>query len=124
MRHIALEGRCFVLSRLPVPDPRRDCPADYARVQGDDPETVLIGGGSCIVGPLGEVLAGPRFGGEGILVADLDLDEIPRAKFDLDAAGHYARPDVFTLTVDETPRATVDATSGHTRDPGEQPVRD
>ena len=49
-----------------------------------------------VVSPRGEILAGPAEG-ERLLVADLDLDEIARGKFDLDVAGHYSRPDVFTL---------------------------
>lgn len=106
MRHVAFEGRCFVLSANQFAR-RRDYPADYAPVQGDDPETVLIGGGSCIVGPLGDVLAGPARDGEAILVADLDLDDIPRGRFDLDVVGHYARPDVFRLSVDERQRSPV-----------------
>ena len=75
MRHIAQEGRCFVLSSCQFAR-RRDYPEDYKTIQGDDPETVLIRGGSCIVGPLGEVLAGPDFDGPGVLLADLDLDAI------------------------------------------------
>ncbi len=71
--------------------------------QGDAPDTVLIGGGSVIVSPLGEILAGPLRDGEGILTAELDLDELARARFDLYATGHYARPDVFTLHVDGSP---------------------
>ncbi|MFH9956028.1 nitrilase-related carbon-nitrogen hydrolase [Streptomyces roseolus] len=106
MRHIALEGRCFVLSANQYL--RRDAlPDDVHPVQGDAPDTVLIGGGSVIVSPLGEVLAGPLRDGEGILTAELDLDDLARARFDLDATGHYARPDVFTLHVDETARHTV-----------------
>lgn len=109
MRHIALEGRCFVLSASQYL--RRDAlPADVRPVQGDEPDTVLIGGGSLIVSPLGEVLAGPLRGSEGILAAELDLDDLPRARFDFDPTGHYARPDVFTLHVDQTARATVTAT--------------
>src|SRR5271154_6138314 len=100
MRHVALEGRCFVLSACQFLR-RADCPREYACVQGDDPETVLIRGGSCIVGPLGEVLAGPHFGGEAILTADLDMNDIARGKYDLDVTGHYARPDVFRLHVNE-----------------------
>ena len=53
----------------------------------------------------------------GVLVAELDLDEVARAKFDLDTVGHYARPDVFTLAVDETSRSPVHATGGVTSDP-------
>ncbi len=100
MRHVALEGRCFVLSACQYLT-RADCPPDYACVQGDDPAAVLIRGGSCIVAPLGQVLTGPAFGGECVLTADLDLDEIPRGKYDFDVAGHYARPDVFRLRVNE-----------------------
>jgi nitrilase len=106
MRHVALEGRCFVLSACQYLT-RGDCPADYACVQGDDPATVLIRGGSCIVAPLGQVLAGPHFGGEAVLTADLDMGEIARGKFDFDAAGHYARPDVFRLYVNERPAPSV-----------------
>ncbi|MFG3040908.1 nitrilase-related carbon-nitrogen hydrolase [Streptomyces sp. NPDC048330] len=106
MRHIALEGRCFVLGANQYL--RRDAlPADLHPVQGDAPDTVLINGGSVIVSPLGEVLAGPLRDGEGILTAELDLDDLARARFDLDATGHYARPDVFTLQVDESARAHV-----------------
>lgn len=106
MRHIALEGRCFVLSAGQYL--RCDAlPADVRPVQGDEPDTVLIGGGSVIVSPLGEVLAGPLRDGEGILTAELDLDDLTRARFDLDTTGHYARPDVFTLHVDESPHPTV-----------------
>lgn len=106
MRHIALEGRCFVLSASQYL--RRDAvPADLHPVQGDVPDTVLIGGGSVIVSPLGEVLAGPLRDGEGILTAELDLDDLARARFDFDPTGHYARPDVFTLHIDESARTTV-----------------
>jgi nitrilase len=98
IRHIALEGRCFVLSCCQYLR-RKDCPKDYGGIQGDDPETVLMRGGSCIVGPLGQVIAGPNFDGPCILTADLDLDDIARGKYDLDSVGHYARPDVFQLNV-------------------------
>jgi nitrilase len=103
MQHIALEGRCFVLACCQYIK-RGDYPADYAAVQGDDPETVLIRGGSCIVNPLGEILAGPDYNGECILTADIDLGDIARGKYDFDVVGHYARPDIFRLYVNE--RAT------------------
>jgi len=100
MRHIALEGRCFVLSSCQFAR-RRDYPDDYAAIQGHDPETLLIRGGSCIVSPLGDVLVGPEFGRECILTAEIDLGDIARGKFDLDVTGHYSRPDIFRLHVDE-----------------------
>jgi len=107
MQHIALEGRCFVLSANQFAR-RRDYPADYDTAFGDDPDTVLSRGGSCIIGPLGQVLAGPDFNAEVILDADIDLDDIARARLDFDAVGHYARPDVFRLVVDETSRSPVE----------------
>ena len=51
--------------------------------------------------PLGEVLAGPVYNREELLLATIDLDDVVRGRYDLDVIGHYARPDVFTLTVDE-----------------------
>jgi nitrilase len=106
MQHIALEGRCFVLSACQYLT-RGDCPDDYPAIQGDDPGTVLMRGESCIVSPFGCVLAGPSFGGETILTADLDLDEVIRGKYDFDVTGHYARPDVFRLAVNERRQSAV-----------------
>jgi nitrilase len=102
MRHIAMEGRCFVVSACQFLR-RGDCPRDYPAIQGDAPETVLIRGGSVIAGPFGQVLAGPNFEGECILTAGLDLSQIAEGKFDLDVTGHYARPDIFHLRVNENP---------------------
>ncbi len=107
MLHIALEGRCFVLSACQYIR-RGAYPADYAAIQGADPDTVLIRGGSVIVSPLGKLLAGPCYDGECILTAELDLGEIAEGKFDLDVSGHYARPDIFRLTVNERPAPAVE----------------
>jgi nitrilase len=106
VRHIALEGRCFVLSCNQFAR-RSDYPADYPALQGDDPETIMTRGGSGIVDPLGRVLAGPLYDRAGILTADLDLDEVARGKFDFDVVGHYARPDVFRLIVNTSPTPPV-----------------
>jgi nitrilase len=87
MRHIAYEGRCFVLSacqRLT----KDDWPVDLREAGG------VIEGRSLIVSPQGGVVAGPMEE-TGLLVAEIDMDEIARGKFDLDVAGHYNRPDVF-----------------------------
>jgi nitrilase len=105
VQHVAMEGRCFVLSCNQFAR-RRDFPADYA-IQGKDPEAIVCTGGSCIVSPLGEVLAGPDFEGECILTAELDMGEIARGKYDFDVVGHYARPDVFRLMVNERAQPPV-----------------
>jgi nitrilase len=106
MRHIAVEGRCFVLSCNQF-NRRSDFPADYNSVFGDDPYAVLSPGGSCIVDPFGNFLAGPQFEGEAILIAEIDRAQIIRGKYDLDVVGHYARPDIFQLQVDERPKTSV-----------------
>jgi len=100
MRHIALEGRCFVLSCNQFAR-RRDYPPDYPGDLPPDPDAIVTRGGSCIVSPLGEVIAGPVYDDEAILTADIDLGDTIRGKFDLDVVGHYARPDVFRLMVNE-----------------------
>lgn len=101
LRHIACEGRCFVLgcNQFVTKD---SYPAELKGTAelSDQPE-VLCRGGSAIVSPLGEVIAGPLYDGEGILFADLDLGETVRGKLDFDVVGHYARPDVFQLIVNE-----------------------
>jgi nitrilase len=106
MRHVALEGRCFVLSCNQFTR-RADLPDDIPNALAEAPDDVLSAGGSCIISPLGEVLAGPARDGEEILLADIDLDEIARGKFDFDVTGHYARPDVFRLIVDEASKPPV-----------------
>jgi nitrilase len=106
MRHIALEGRCFVLTACQ--HIRRGAyPADYECSFGNDPETVLMRGGSAIVDPLGHVLAGPDFAGETVLSAEIDPGQSARAKYDFDVVGHYARPDIFSLSVNEAPTPPV-----------------
>ena len=98
MRHIATEGRCFVLSCNQFVK-AEDYPADLC--PSKDPDEVISRGGSCIVDPFGEFLVEPHFGSETILIADLDMAEIARGKYDFDVVGHYARPDVFQLLVNE-----------------------
>lgn len=106
MRHIAVEGRCFVLSSNQF-NRRRDFPADYGAEFGDDPDRVVNRGGSCIIDPFGNYLAGPNAESEAILVAEIDRAQIIRGKYDLDVVGHYARPDIFQLQVDERPKQPV-----------------
>ncbi|RAU92534.1 carbon-nitrogen hydrolase family protein [Mycolicibacter senuensis] len=106
MRHIAYEGRCFVLSACQYLS-TADLPENYRNYDPQQNSDGLIRGGSVIVSPLGDVLAGPIYGEETMLVADLDLDDQVRGKYDLDVTGHYSRPDVFTLTVNSSARNAV-----------------
>ena len=103
MQHIAFEGRCFVLSACQFLR-RKDF---VSEVRTSSPDSVLMRGGSAMISPFGRLLAGPNFDGEAILTADIDLKEITRAKFSFDVAGHYSRPDVFQLVVNEEPMSPV-----------------
>jgi nitrilase len=107
MRHIALEGRCFVLGCNQYVT-KQMYPDDLEGIEelADLPE-VICRGGSVIVSPLGEVLAGPLWDEEGILVAELDLAEVTRGKLDFDVVGHYARSDIFQLIINEKPLKPV-----------------
>ena len=107
MQHIAQEGRCFVLgcNQFVTKDMY---PADLREhPELENIPEVMCRGGSVIVSPLGNVIAGPLYGEEGILYADLDMGEIVRSKVDFDVVGHYSRPDVFQLTVNERPAEPV-----------------
>jgi nitrilase len=105
-RHIALEGRCFVLSACQFVR-RADLPPGYPTGRLPVGQDALIRGGSCIIGPLGQLLADPKYDEECILTADLDRADLARAKFDFDVVGHYSRPDVFRLEVNEQPMKSV-----------------
>ncbi|GMM52428.1 Nit1 protein [Starmerella bacillaris] len=104
MRHIAHEGRCFVISCCQV----QPTPAQLNKTVANwDDNRLLIGGGSMIVGPLGDVLAGPFEKEVGLLTAEIDTDDLIGARYDLDVVGHYGRPDVFSLHVDESARESA-----------------
>jgi len=98
-RHIAREARAFVVSCC-VYQRASSYPDDVPIADGPD----LLGrGGSAIIGPDGEYLAGPLWEEEGILVADLDPDLLYAERQRFDAAGHYSRPDVLRLEVTPLP---------------------
>jgi nitrilase len=99
MRHVAYEARCFVVSACQVQPSATEALGFPITLRDRPDHAPLIRGGSCIVSPLGEVIAGPLHGEEGLVTAEVDLDDIIRARFDLDGVGHYARPDVFDLKV-------------------------
>jgi nitrilase len=119
MRHIAIEGRCFVLAANQVAQ-AKDLSPSFATAY-HDPDEVVCRGASVIVNPFGEVLAGPLTDVEGLLVADLDLEDIPRGRYDFDAAGHYSRPDLFTLLVDRREQNPVVPTSPDLTRPAANP---
>ncbi len=117
LRHIAVEGRVYVLAANHVAQ-AKDLAPDFATAYVH-PDAVVCRGGSVIVDPFGEVLAGPLHDEEGVLFAELDLGQVTRGRYDFDAAGHYSRPDIFTLTVDTRERAPVEWLAAENVDPHE-----
>ena len=109
MRHIALEGRCWVLGNGSSMR-GKDIPTDFPDRKRlfPDLETWFNPGDSVIVSPDGEVVAGPLHEKHGILYADCDPARAAAAKRTLDVAGHYGRPDIFRLEVNREARAPVD----------------
>ena len=106
MQHIAMEGGCFVLSCNQFVR-RSDYPDDYPLDSEGTADDILSSGGSCIVSPSGEILVGPYYEGEKVLIADLDMQDIQRFKYDFDVVGHYSRPDIFKLHVNESEQNIV-----------------
>ena len=68
----------------------------------DEPDHLLLRGGSAIVGPDGNYVVGPVFDGERILLAELDLNAIDKERMTLDVSGHYQRCDLFDLKIKST----------------------
>ena len=93
LEHISCEGRCYVLgcNQFVTKD---QYPTALQKELDNQPE-LMCSGGSVIYSPMGKLLAGPLFGEEGILYANIDHKEIIKAKMDFDVIGHYARPDIF-----------------------------
>lgn len=112
MQHVAMEGRCFVLS-CNMFARESDYAEAYGHQAGAAEDPIVSRGGSCIIAPDGTVLAGPDFEGENLLVADIDMNAIARGKFDFDVVGHYARPDIFSLFVNESATSAVSFQDEH-----------
>jgi nitrilase len=93
MRHIAIESGAFVVS-VPQYIPAAAFPADFP-VPLPEGKEIFGRGGAAIVDPDGEVIAGPLYGEEGMLIADCDLRRGLHAKRLFDAVGHYSREDVL-----------------------------
>lgn len=97
MQHIAREGRCFVLASNQFVR-KADYPDRYQAELTDEPD-IMCPGGSVILSPDGEILAGPLWNEEGLLIADLDFAELAKSKLEFDVIGHYARDDVFRFEI-------------------------
>ncbi|CAI8493315.1 hypothetical protein ACO0OL_003850 [Hanseniaspora opuntiae] len=117
MKTIAYEGRMFLISScqyvpsatemgygMEHPDPALAAEGKRVLPQwdgGHEDDMPCISGGSVIVNPYGDVIAGPILGKEGLISAEVDLDLILQSRYDFDPTGHYNRPDIFKLTVNE-----------------------
>jgi len=115
LRHIAREGRTYVLgvtSCLRAADLPAGLPG-RAGLYGDA-EDWLSRGNTAIVGPEGEILAGPLTGEEGVLYAEIDTGRARVARQQFDPVGHYSRSDVFRLVIDTAPRPAVTRIPGAT----------
>jgi len=106
MQHIAMEGRCFVISACQFLK-RGDFEKEYRCTLGDNPEVILMRGGSTIIGPLGEIIAGPVFNKNTIIYATIDSNTLVKSKLDFDPVGHYSRPDVLSVHVDKEEKKAV-----------------
>ena len=96
-RHYAFEGRCFVIACGAIMK-SSELPPELERIEAlNNPDSLVLNGGSAIIAPDGSLLAGPIFGEETILTADLDLSRIAKESLALDVTGHYYRPDLFEV---------------------------
>ena len=105
VKHIALEGRCFVFSScqyLTI----NDYPSNF-KVFKTTKDDVVMRGGSCIISPLGKVIASAGNKKRSIIYAEINLDEIIKGKYDFDVVGHYSRPDIFELKVNKKSKKAV-----------------
>lgn len=101
IRHIAIEGHCYFIN------------CDMFFTRADYPKTASTGeeiaklpeiacrGGSCVVDPFGHVVSDTIWDQEGIIYAELDMQKVPASKMEHDVCGHYARPDVLKLQVED-----------------------
>ena len=107
LRHIAREAGAWVIGTATALQ-GSDIPADFPeRDLLFKPEEWINGGDAVVIKPTGAIAAGPLHREKGILFADIDADEARRARRSLDVCGHYARPDIFSLSVSRRPLSPV-----------------
>ena len=95
-RHYAFEGRCFVIATGAIMH-ARDLPQELEAIEPyrSNPDEIVMRGGTAIIAPNGDIIAGPVFNDETILIEDLNLSIISEESMTLDVTGHYSRPDLF-----------------------------
>lgn len=108
MQHIAREGRCWVVCSGVVLT-RDDIPPDFPEKESlyPDAEYWINGGDSLVVAPGGEIVSGPMREEKGLLFAEINSEQVATSKRVLDVAGHYSRPDIFTLNVNTQPQSPI-----------------
>ena len=99
VRHIALEGRCYVISCNQYVEKTMYPKNLHGYSDLEQQPEIICSGGSCIIDPMGGYAVEPVYNREEILIADLDLDLITQSRLDFDVMGHYARPDVFEFRI-------------------------
>ncbi len=104
VRHIALEGRCFVIGCNQYVTKDMYPAGFHYRHELDGYPGKFCPGGSCVVDPFGKYVAGPVWDKEEILYAELNLNAVPMSRMDFDPTGHYARPDVLELVIHDGQR--------------------
>jgi nitrilase len=109
LQHIAREGRCWVIGSG-VALSHNDIPADFPQKESLFPETEnwINAGDSVVIEPGGNIVAGPMHEEKGLLYAEIDSCRVATSKRALDVAGHYSRPDVFTLKINTRPQSPVE----------------
>lgn len=101
-RQYAFEGRCFVLAAGQIMK-ASEFPEELTLplYLANDPEKLVLNGGSCIIDPRGEFVASPLYDEEGLITAEIDLSVRIKEQMTLDVSGHYQRPDVFNFQVNK-----------------------
>ncbi len=107
MQHIALEGRCYVISCNQHVN-KSDIPVEYHHLLDDYPENICKGG-SLVVAPDGHIISGPVYNCSELIYVELDMDNVIRSKLDFDPNGHYSRPDIFNLQIQNLPEIYVES---------------
>ena len=101
IQHIALEGHCYFIN-ADMYFTKDMYPKDlHCQDEIDKLSHIVCRGGSCIVDPYGHYVTEPVWDKEEIIYADLDMQKVPMCRMELDPCGHYARPDVLELKINE-----------------------